>query len=579
MKNTVILFIAIVCSIWPGTGQVVHVDTEDEAYISAIPREKVYINTNTQLLFVGEYLYFSFNCLEEQTSTPSTVSTMGYVDLINEDKKVLFRQKLRLNKGKAQGDIFIPVTLPSGNYKIIGYTKWMLNFNAYFSDDISIINPYQSNQQAILGERDFTEDVPTGELTSNHGLQIEIDGTTYGKRSKVTFNLRNTKRIKGELTVSVRHVSPIKSHVGVRPGEDMRDVVKVRRYKDQLILPELRGELISGKITAVHDSIFLGNISVSLSIPNQEGYIVKLSKTKSDGTFYFNVDEKYNTKSAVFQVVSDDKDRFAITFDSLVGPDLSDLKFNKFYISDELKDEILTRSIYTQIENSYFNLKPDSVIVNTPTYSFDHDNMVVYNLDDYTRFETIKETLVEVVNNVWAVKRKGRYEFRIRGLATSNEIVQDFGELKPLVLVDGVLVQDQDQLMEFDARKVQSIGVIREKYVFGFNVFDGILVIQTIEGNYQMRSNGQSIITKELFSPSLQKHYFVQRYDPTLKAKTERIPDFRNQLLWKPNVDISAEENNFSFYTSDISGDFTISIKGYTEDGIPVVVNHLFTVE
>jgi hypothetical protein len=45
-----------------------------------------------------------------------------------------------------------------------------------------------------------------------------------------------------------------------------------------------------------------------------------------------------------------------------------------------------------------------------------------------------------------------------------------------------------------------------------------------------------------------------------------RIPDFRQLLYWNPDA-ILSNKNKFSFYTSDIKGNFIISIQGVNKDG------------
>ena len=107
--------------------------------------ETVFITLNSSTFVNGETLFYKLNCLKNSDKKPSTISKIAYVELIDSDKKVVFRNKLYLENGSGDGNYFIPSTLKTGNYKLIGYTNWMLNLSIteLFQTDISIINPFQ----------------------------------------------------------------------------------------------------------------------------------------------------------------------------------------------------------------------------------------------------------------------------------------------------------------------------------------------------------------------------------------------------------------------------------------------------
>ena len=108
--------------------------------------ESVFIHFNSTLLIPGETLYYKFYCINNEFGELSNISKIGYVQLIGENNTVVFRHKIRLDKGQGHGDFLIPSDVLSGNYKIIGYTNWMNNneLNKFFQGNISIINPYKN---------------------------------------------------------------------------------------------------------------------------------------------------------------------------------------------------------------------------------------------------------------------------------------------------------------------------------------------------------------------------------------------------------------------------------------------------
>ncbi|HJY14314.1 MAG TPA: hypothetical protein VJ304_16075, partial [Flavobacterium sp.] len=89
--------------------------------------ESVYVHANASTFVTGETLLYKIYCLKSSDKTPSIISKIAYVELVDSNKKSVFKTKIALENSYGQGDYFIPTTLKTGNYKLIGYTDWMLN--------------------------------------------------------------------------------------------------------------------------------------------------------------------------------------------------------------------------------------------------------------------------------------------------------------------------------------------------------------------------------------------------------------------------------------------------------------------
>ena len=79
-----------------------------------------------------------------------------------------------------------------------------------------------------------------------------------------------------------------------------------------------------------------------------------------------------------------------------------------------------------------------------------------------------------------------------------------------------------------------------------------------------------------MFKPLRNKNYFKQVYAED--DKFNRIPDFRSQLLWEPNFNLNKNEDTIFFFTSDNNGDYEISLEGFTNDGQPVSLREIISV-
>jgi len=61
--------------------------------------------------------------------------------------------------------------------------------------------------------------------------------------------------------------------------------------------------------------------------------------------------------------------------------------------------------------------------------------------------------------------------------------------------------------------------------------------------------------------------------------KFNRIPDYRNQLLWIPNFKLDRQEKIIKFFTSDNKGVYEICLEGFTNDGKPVSLKQNITIK
>ncbi len=549
-----------------------------------LPREKVYVSINSSLLLTGEYLFYKVYNLNDKTKQPSEISKIAYVELISEDREVIFNHKIRLVKSQGQGDFFVPTTVPSGNYKLIGYTRWMKNgsLDLFFQEDISIINPYQSNQDAILQDVDKKE--VEGEMLKSPLISedkrfiLSMGQKEYPKKSKVSIAIQNFRGASGygNYTVSVRKKQSLNNNAKHTPetyiGWHQEQILNTTPfYKEIGFAPELSGELIKGQLLAKEGSASIANQNIAISIPGED-FQLKVVKTDSTGSFYVNIDKDYTEASAIFQVLGDTKDIYTLKIvqDPLI--DYSSLKFKKYYIHPKMEEAIVRRSVYNQIENGFFAVKPDTIRLDLLNDPYGGSYVETIHLEEYTRFKTLKETIIELVPNVWTKKNKeGEFVFKVRSFDETYEE----SEFDALVFIDGALIPRANDILDFDTRKVVRVNTVREKYRLGGKYYFGMVNIETNEGDYFEKMASGNYLKMALTSPRSVKNYFTQLY--TIDSNPI-IPDFRNQLLWKPSISIEGKEMKFSFYTSEVTGEYEVNLEGFSIYGRPVVVKETFTV-
>jgi len=545
-------------------------------------QEQVYLHSNATMVFVGEYMYYTLYCLKENTGQLSNVSKVAYIKLVNQDKEVVLNYKIKLENGIGDSNFFIPSSIPSGNYKLLAYTQWMLNNgrNYFYSKDITILNPYTSDQAVFRSQA--TDTVPEkvqqdlNEPSIRPSLAIFLNQSQYGTREQVSLKIEPYpgQESAGTYSISVKKVDNLEEKVNRTALDFSKSYPKKQSLKQQ-ILPELRGELLKGKFS-VPDSVDMGNgpTIIGASFPG-ENYLFKTATPDNNGIFYINVDEDYSSDDLFLQVISKNNADYGINIENEEEIDVEQLQFKSFKLDKEMEAIIKERSIYNQIENAYYSSKPDTILIENRNARFYGAATMIYPLDDYTRFSTIKETIVEVVEHVWIQNNSNdEPEFHVRPLPPNL----DSGEL-PLIFIDGILVQDAQKLLDLPAARVESISISRNKHFYGNKTFQGVVDVSTFKSDYYTYYYSPNIKTHELFKPNGGKQYFQQSYEGDLKEKYKRFPDFRYQLLWLPKFKFKGTEENVSFYSSDIKGTFEVSLEGFTKNGVPVSLKERFIVQ
>ena len=558
-----------------------------EMMLKNFPQEKIFIHQNTSFILSGEFLYYKVYCINTNTNNLSEISKIGYVELVSSEKKIIFKHKIKLENGIGYGDFFIPSNVQSGNYKLIAYTQWMKNgenFN-YYQSDLDIINPFIENQQdifvsdeAIVASRVYEfnktnsnnlESLNTDKIVSG----IKSSTKKYKSRERVELTLDALKNIQsdGNISVSVRKINGFNKFEKATSITYESKLVKDKIFKTSLILPELRGELLVGKVIN-NSNAPVSNVKVTFSISRGDN-IFKIGATNSQGYFYFHLTENYNGQEAILNIIGRNDNDLKISIEESKSFDYEVDSFKEIKISPQLKSAILQQSIANQIENSYRDLRPNTITEKELITPFYDVAAKEYVLDEYTRFPTFKETIVEILDLVYLKQNNG--ERSIQVVKTSDNYKTG---MPPLILIDGRIVQDHQMLLDFQTKKVKKISVDQENRYYSTQLFDGIISIETFDGNIENEDffNSQDIKIK-LIEPLNKSVYYKQVYDGN--EKWDRLPDYRSQLLWEPSLKVSNIKKGLEFFTSDIIGNFEICIEGFTNTGKPISIKEIISVE
>ncbi|MFP2996187.1 hypothetical protein ABN763_09750 [Spongiivirga sp. MCCC 1A20706] len=581
---------AIIClSVFKANGQVLINNAEDLRSLELTPMETAYLHLNSNVLFPGEYLYYSFYCIDASTYKLSNISKVGYVQLINSSGETILNQKIRLNKGKGQGELFIPSSLNSGNYKLIGFTRWMSNENIdqLFQSDILLVNPYRTNQfsdaNTTLSEESMTEK-PNASL-SDSIVGISIGKNSFSPRSNLQLTVQNLKGTlgAGSYSISVRKVDDLNIPAPTNPIQYSNKYAKLskkisKKIGDTLVIPEQKGELVSYQLIDNQRQQPKPNVELAVSLPGKRNEI-KYAKTDQSGTFYSYYKSPIASDNIYVQLITEDNSTHTLKnsklSDRLINTKLLTFANHKVSTTDSIL--IKNRSIHNQIQNAYRINKKDTLVSSEPENPFSSDIPESFVLDEYKRFKTMKETFVEIVVNVSIKKRDGKDVIWIDENTLSNSRRYKIEYLAPLVLVDGIYIKDQQTILDFDATKVKAVYLLRDRFSLGSKAFKGMIYLETFDQQNQPLITNETILVAKGNFAQEDRRYFNQLYSDN--TEDNRAPDFRTQLYWNPNFNLKDDEINFDCYTSDVKGDFEIILNGYTSYGKPIHLRKTFRVE
>lgn len=329
-------------------------------------------------------------------------------------------------------------------------------------------------------------------------------------------------------------------------------------------LPETNGHYINGKIIMPSGQRLEDNASVYLSTTGQFPQF-KTASVDSLGQFNFILPDFYNNGQIILQK------GILNASSKLLSFSLQDPFFNKPTKMNAIQNKsfplysINKAQIQLEIQNK-FGLKNEQFsIYKQDSLSFYGKPTNQYLLDNYVRFNTLEEVLREYVSPVMLRKKNDQFFINAYDAETTS-----FFTPGPLVLMDGVPQLDFNSLLNNDPLKIKKLEVVDRTYYYGNNTFYGILHFTSYNGNNIDADIDQHLKVFDYKGLEQQRIFSTPTYKQDFQ-KLSRMPDFRTLLSWQPQLIVNPQGKlDLSFYTSDVSGNFMISIQGISDKGIPV---------
>jgi hypothetical protein len=340
-------------------------------------------------------------------------------------------------------------------------------------------------------------------------------------------------------------------------------------------LPEINGQLVKGRVTDVIKNQPAENIIAYLSISgNPFGFYVATSDV--NGWVYFETKNYYGNRQMITRTSIETDSFYKVEILKPFVDVVSGRKYISYQLREDLKELILQKSIDMQVQNIYSgdslrNFKEPLLVDSLPFYGLPE---TVYKLDDYKRFTTMEEVLREYVMFIDVRVRNGNLVLKML-----NPAAKEFYNGPPFVLLDGVPITDANKIFSYDPLKVRKLEVITNQYIIGPALFNGIASFSTYEGRFDAFELDPKLVAIDYNGLQLHREFYSPIYE-TKERLEKRMPDFRNTLLWSPDVNTDTEgKATLQFYSSDRKGKFIAVLQGINKNGDPVSAFTTFLVE
>lgn len=489
--------------------------------------------------------------------------------------------------------------------------KMVLLDTAFFSNEINL-NGFQFNKQFMLCELLDSEEktlarkyiiVPNNRVIK---LQVQTDKAVYGQREKVELTIHNdTLTPKGLFSIAVIEKGSTFQTNSVLPSYLISNPVLLPFYlesnpiidsfiqKQLDIICQLNSspfkEIFPGKQSLIQWPPETNDVSITALLRDKKtkapvsGRTVFVSvlgdepqlhvnKTKQDGRVYFSLTHSTDKKDVFLsaQSTNDEDIELLILNDfSAAYPVLTDVPLD---IDTTYRNLLEENWKAQQVELQYKVLENYKLEKNLPpTSRFGKPDYHV-ETKDFIELTNVEELFKEVVPYTRLKKKAGEYYFEVMDPA-KNVVYND-----PLILVDDVPVFNYSALAQLPFPTIESVDVYNKQYVYGDFVFNGIVLINTKTDNFAglLMPYGSVFAVFQTITPEIGLQF--PEYHST-ELRESSLPDFRTLLYWNPEVQLSGDTLEFSFFTSDYSGEYEIIVRGISQDGIPCGGYSIFKVE
>lgn len=295
--------------------------------------------------------------------------------------------------------------------------------------------------------------------------------------------------------------------------------------------------------------------------------------TNENGQFYFKLPIEKGLHDIALQTRHLDstkikyrlKNKFikkAIRVNRIPSPKLS-VKQEKFFKDNWENYKI--REIYNTID---YSILMDSTIYRSKKNFYGHPTQT-YVIKNFIALDSLPEYFHELIPTAKVHYRNKKYSINVY-----NPKAKIVFTNRALTLYDGIIIDDINKVMSLDPQTIDHIDVISSEYYYKSEHFYGIVHI--VSKSHKCELQELPINTERYYLPLFLSEIAKTNY----QKPQENHPDFRTDLLWEPNIELTKDQNfEIDFTSSDLKGKYELTIEGISNIGEPIMLRQDIIVE
>ncbi len=499
-------------------------------------------------------------------------SKVAYVEL-TDSNRVIAQTMISIAGSTGKGILSLPEQLPTGYYRLRAYTRYMRNEGSgVFSNQlIAVVNAatlhhselrkadrlHQEtelskseeidglNQSEKQGES-WKADALSQRVKQGESKLLHTNKLVYGRREKGVVSIGNLPA-----GAALYHVS-IAADMGlnISHSAEQFSIPTAATGGETALLPEYEGHIIRAKVSGMKPAVR----AVLLSVPGNPPSLMAGRKLSANDEYEFISSGLTGNIELATSIDTREDERYSFEFLSPYAP-VDILQLPALSIDSTILPALRERYVALQARQAFqsklYTYKQDKTPAGfTPEWT--------YRLEEYTRFNTVEEVVLEFVSNVRFRRING-----IRTLAVNRDGPQGYTQGNTLVLLDNVPVFNHELLLRYDASLIEQIDIYRGQYVFSGQLYDGIVAFSTPTKDFRGFQLDRSTMINSYKGP--QPGFQLTATDILQGQHLQHEPDFRTTLLFESRC--SPEAIQLPFITSDLMGIYRVSITGLSSEG------------
>lgn len=536
----------------------------------AEPTERLFVSTDRSAYLAGDAVWCSLTCLDGNGRF-SNASAVSYVELVSEEGTAC-TAKIGLLDGRGAGSFRIPVTTPTGTYRILAYTA---------------VNAAENGTPWLAGSRLVTvfNTTSRARVTSNVVIgngsapiapeerpaaegQLELSTRIRVPKGQASVLNLHTGGAAASVSLSIYHADDLPEGARENTPAGFLKALPASVSTVRAVSAENDGEIISARIRGTilkTDDVTFATLSAAGSPTD-----LYIGRTEGDNRLRFYTSNIYGNREIVCEVSQLDRQEGYIDFESpFLFPETGPLP--KLTLDPAQRPDLNARKAALRAEKSrridtlttYMTHREDLLLASIPVRR--------YHLDDYTRFHSVKEILVEIIPELRLRTDHGVPSF----ILTYSDVLGQKSDRTDniAVMMDGVLLSDLNLLLDFDAMLLEDIDIYDQALVCGKTPLHGIV-------NFITKKN---YVTALHFPANVRVVDFQGVAYPV--AYSGAVPegegqDLRQLLYWHPILNLDAgSDYRIEFTTPGYAGRFRVVAEGFAADGSPISRAFTFEVE